>query len=331
MSNRINYIAIALTTKCNCNCFYCKETGESILPNTKGTWDFNHLKRVISIAYGVGLTTFRITGGEPTMVEYLPELIIYIMKLGNDTKIRLNTNGYHINRVMDILEIYKERINVMISVDSLNEYVNGMHYPKYLSDKIEGLTKELVKRNISTRFNIVVTKSNYTEVKALIDKGISLGVNIKILDLIVRNEYFGTDQEMYDEEAIHFGKTLYQELNEIKNYLEAISSNVQEKYYVSNANGIPMSGYYFGTQWVQVKDSSKGAMYAKECKNCPHYSTCYEGVFSPLLSVGEILHIAGCMNSNLYYNLQGKSEEEIRCAFKKILRMFESIELKSIK
>lgn len=191
MSKRINYIAIALTTKCNCNCFYCKETGESILPGIKGTWDFNDLKKVISIAYSVGLTTFRITGGEPTMVEYLPELITYIMSLGNDTKIRLNTNGYNMGYILDILGIYRERIDVMISVDSLHEYVNGVHYPKYLSSKTESLTKELVKRKISTRFNIVVTKTNYSEVKSLIDKALALGVNVKILDLIVRNEYLG--------------------------------------------------------------------------------------------------------------------------------------------
>ena len=99
--------------------------------------------------------------------------------------------------------------------------------------------------------------------------------------------------------------------------------------YVSNANGIPMSGYFFGNQWVQVKDSSKGAMYAKECKKCSYYDTCYEGVFSPLLSVSEILHISGCMNNKLYYQLEGKSEEEIRQSFEEILNVFESTELRS--
>ena len=329
MSKRINYIAIALTTKCNCNCFYCKETGESILPGIKGTWDFNDLKKVISIAYSVGLTTFRITGGEPTMVEYLPELITYIMSLGNDTKIRLNTNGYNMGYILDILGIYRERIDVMISVDSLHEY--GVHYPKYLSSKTESLTKELVKRKISTRFNIVVTKTNYSEVKSLIDKALALGVNVKILDLIVRNEYLGNGKKFHDEDAVNFGQSMYQELNEVKGYLESVSTKSQEKHYVSNANGIPMSGYFFGNQWVQVKDSSKGAMYAKECKKCSYYDTCYEGVFSPLLSVGEILHISGCMNSSLYYQLKSKSEKEIRQSFEELLKVFESTELRSIK
>ena len=326
MSKRINYIAIALTTKCNCNCFYCKETGESILPSIKGTWDFNDLKKVISIAYSVGLTTFRITGGEPTMVGYLPELITYIMSLGNDTKIRLNTNGYNMGYILDILVI-----DVMISVDSLHEYVNGVHYPKYLSSKTESLTKELVKRKISTRFNIVVTKTNYSEVKSLIDKALALGVNVKILDLIVRNEYLGNGKKLHDEDAVNFGQSMHQELNEVKSYLESISTKSLEKHYVSNANGIPMSGYFFGNQWVQVKDSSKGAMYAKECKKCSYYDTCYEGVFSPLLSVSEILHISGCMNSSLYYQLKGKSEKEIRQSFEEILKIFESTELRSIK
>ena len=96
MSKRINYIAIALTTKCNCNCFYCKETGESILPSIKGTWNFADLKKVIGVAYSVGLTTLRITGGEPTMVEYLPQLITYIMSLGNDTKIPYIFSVFHV-------------------------------------------------------------------------------------------------------------------------------------------------------------------------------------------------------------------------------------------
>ena len=245
ISKRIKYIAIALTKKCNCNCFYCKETGGSILPSIKGTWDFNDLKKVTSIAYSVGITTFRITGGEPTMVEYLLELIKDIMSLGNDTKIWLNTNGYNMEYILDILEIYRERIDVMISVDSLNEYVNGVHYPKYLSSKTEKLTKELVKRRISTRFNIVVTKTNYSEVKSLIDKALALGVNVKILDLIVRNEYLGNGKKFHDEDAVNFGVSMYQELRGVEDYLKSISAKTQEKHYVSNANRIPMSGYFF--------------------------------------------------------------------------------------
>ena len=193
-NKRINYLAIALTTNCNYNCFYCKPTGESILPNEKGTLDFQNLKKIIKVAYELGITTFRITGGEPTTVSYLPNLICYIMELGDNTKIRLNTNGYRLDdeKLLNIIELYKDQMDIVISVDSVSEYINGIHYPKYLSQKVQNLATELVKRKISTRFNIVVTKQNIREIKTLIDRSLALGVNIKILDLIIRNEYFGT-------------------------------------------------------------------------------------------------------------------------------------------
>ena len=330
-NKRINYLAIAITTNCNCNCFYCKPTGESILPNEKGTLDFQSLKKIIKIAYELGITTFRITGGEPTAVSYLPSLICYIMKLGDNTKIRLNTNGYRLDNeeLLNMIESYKERIDIVISVDSINEYINGIHYPKYLSSKIQNLVMKLVKRKIPTRFNVVVTKQNISEVKALIDKSIALGVNIKILDLIIQNEYFGTSKNLNGEEAIMFGKTSYAPLESIIEYLETISDSSKEKYHMWNTFGIPRSGYFIGNQWIQIKDSSRGAEYSKVCiENCPYYDSCNEGLFSPFISVGEILHLSGCKNKDLYYTLKGKSEAEIKNALDDILTLFENTELR---
>lgn len=330
-NKRINYLAIAITTNCNCNCFYCKPTGESILPNMKGTLNFQNLKKIIKVAYELGITTFRITGGEPTTVSYLPSLICYIMELGNDTKVRLNTNAYKLDNeeLLNNIESYKERMDIVISVDSVNEYINGIHYPKYLSLKVQNIAMELVKRKIPTRFNVVVTRQNISEVKALIDKSIALGVNIKILDLIIQNEYFGTDKNLKGEEAVMFGKASYAPLESIIKYLEAISDRSKEKYHMWNTFGIPRSGYFIGNQWVQVKDSSRGAEYSKVCiEKCPYYESCNEGLFSPFISVGEILHLSGCKNKDLYYTLKGKSEAEIKKALDEILTLFENTELR---
>ena len=329
MKKRINYLAIAITTKCNFKCFYCKPTGESILPNMNGTLDFQDLKRIIKVAYKLGINTFRITGGEPTMVDYLPDLIGYVMSLGDDTRIRLNTNCYKLDAILNTIESFKDRMDIVISVDSLKEYVQGIHYPKYLSQKIQDLVRELVTRNIATRFNIVVTKHNVSEVRALIHKSLDLGVDIKILDLIIQNQYLGNNKRLEGEEAVKFGKSSYAQLDSIIAYLDEISDNSKENYHMWNAYGIPRSGYFIGNQWIQVKDSSKGAQYSKVCtQKCPYYESCNEGLFSPFISVGEILHLSGCRNKNLYYNLKGKSEAEIEEALDEILTLFEETELR---
>lgn len=253
------------------------------------------------------------------------------MKLGDNTKIRLNTNGYKLDKeeLLNIIELYKERMDIVISVDSINEYIQGVHYSKYLSPRIQNLALELVKRKISTRFNIVVTRQNISEIKELINKSIDLGVNIKILDLIIRDEYFGNNKSLNGKEAVAFGEASYISLESTTKYLENISDNSKEKYHMWNAFGIPRSGYFIGKQYVQVKDASKGAEYSKVCiEECPYYSSCNEGLFSPFISVGEILHISGCKNKDLYYNLKEKSESEIKKVLDEILTLFENTELR---
>lgn len=327
LSKQKNYLAIAITTKCNLSCFYCRRSGECVYSENQETLDFASLVKIINVAYDLGISTFRITGGEPTMVEYLPKLIEYIMKIGDDIQIRLNTNGYNIKSVMDVIQTYKSRIDVLISVDSISGYLNGNYFPKHLSKEIEILAKELVGRAIRTRFNIVVTKSNYNEIPSLIDKALSLGVNIKLLDLNIRDEYLGSSKLLKGEEAIKYGKSLYQPLDPIKEYLEGISTNYKDIFNISNSNGISMTGYFVGNQSIQVKDSANGAMYAKICKQCPHFESCQDGVFSLFLDAGEVLHISGCANDKVKYDLKHLSNDEIKFAFKNLLKHFEGLEL----
>ena len=136
-------------------------------------------------------------------------------------------------------------------------------------------------------------------------------------------------QNLNGEEAVMFGKASYAPLESIIKYLEAISDRSKEKYHMWNTFGIPRSGYFIGNQWVQVKDSSRGAEYSKVCiEKCPYYDSCNEGLFSPFISVGEILHLSGCKNKDLYYTLKGKSEAEIKKALDEILTLFENTELR---
>ena len=104
MKKRVNtYLAIAITTYCNYQCFYCKKGGESI-SKERETISFDDVKKIIANAYANGIVNFRITGGEPTSVSYFCELIEYIMKF-KDTKVRINTNGFRILEYIDAADM----------------------------------------------------------------------------------------------------------------------------------------------------------------------------------------------------------------------------------
>lgn len=325
MKKRVNtYLAIAITTYCNYQCFYCKEGGESI-SNKKETIPFSKIKQIIGNAYDVGITNFRITGGEPTSVPYFRELIEFIMSFC-DTKIRINTNGHMILKHIDVLEKYKERLDVVFSVDSISENLNGVHFPKFLSKNVINITRKLKENGISVRYNVVVTSLNECEVKKLVLKAIDeLKVNVKLLDLNKFSEYLGYDSKIVGEEAFELWKKLFVPMKKFYNFLEVISNDSEPEWttgLISKGQGIPMSSYFRGDNWIQVKDSTRGAKYSDFCKSeCPYFKSgnCQEGVFSLFLSSNLILHLSGCKNNSIRFNLTEYSDKQIRQAIENLL------------
>ncbi len=254
------YLAIAITTYCNYQCFYCKEGGESI-SNKKETIPFQKVKKIIENAYNIGITNFRITGGEPTIVPYFGELIEFIMNF-KDTKIRINTNGYLILKYLDVIVKYKERLYIIFSVDSISSNLNGVNFTKFLSDNVISSTRVLKENGISVRYNIVVTALNECEVKELIIKAIDeLHVNVKLLDLNKFSEYLGYGNKVEGKDAYKLWEKLFVPMKNFYNFLEDIASDSEENWttgFIGKNHGIPMTSYFRGENWIQVKDSTKG-------------------------------------------------------------------------
>ena len=326
MKKRDTYLAMALTTYCNYQCFYCKEGGESI-SKKKETIPFSKIKSIISNAYDIGIKNFRITGGEPTTVDYFGELITYIMSF-NDTKIRINTNGYKILDYINILSKYRERIDIVFSVDSISEYLNGVHFQKFLSEDVIKTTKILKNQKIPIRYNIVVTSLNKQEVEPLILKAVDdLKINVKLLDLNKFSEYLGYSCIVSEEGSFNFWKKHYVPMNNFYDFLEKISDSSNSEWttnLIQKGHGIPMSAYFRGENWIQVKDSTRGAKYSDFCiEECIFYKTgnCQEGVFSLFLSSNLMLHLSGCKNSSIYFDLSNSDDEEVKTSFTKLLSL----------
>lgn len=325
MKKRVNtYLAIAITTMCNYKCFYCKRGGESI-SKTEETIPFEKVKRIVTLAYENGICNFRITGGEPTGVSYFGELIGYIMNLG-DTKVRINTNGFKILEYMDVLKKYRARLDVVFSVDSMSQYIEGIHFPKFLSENVMRTTKILRESKIPVRYNIVVTSINKSEVKKLVLKSVDeLHVNVKLLDLNRFSEYLGYINLVTGENAFCLWEELFVPMSDFYEFLKGISDKSISKWttgMVGKVQGIPMSVYFRGDNWIQVKDALRGAKYSDFCKeSCSYYrlGNCQEGVFSLFLSSDLTLHLSGCKNEAIHFKLDNSNEEYIKMAFLKLL------------
>ncbi len=85
-------LRISVTDRCNLRCTYCmSEHGMTFLPRSE-VLSFAEIVRVAAVARTAGVSSIRLTGGEPLVRTGLPRLVVRLASLGFDD-LALTTNG----------------------------------------------------------------------------------------------------------------------------------------------------------------------------------------------------------------------------------------------
>ena len=85
-------LRISVTDRCNLRCTYCMpERGMTFLPRST-LLSFDEIVRVAGVARGLGVTSIRLTGGEPLVRTGVADLVARLSTLGFDD-LALTTNG----------------------------------------------------------------------------------------------------------------------------------------------------------------------------------------------------------------------------------------------
>ena len=87
-------LRVSVTDRCNFRCQYC-------MPPEGLPWlakdellTFEEITRVVTILAGCGVSSLKITGGEPLVRRELPDLVAMLKAISGDLDISLTTNGY---------------------------------------------------------------------------------------------------------------------------------------------------------------------------------------------------------------------------------------------
>jgi cyclic pyranopterin phosphate synthase len=110
-------LRISVTDRCNLRCTYCMpEEGVAFLPKDD-LLTFGEICRVAKVAWGLGIRTLRLTGGEPLVRKGLTKLVGGLSSIGFED-LALTTNGTELAGVAhDLAASGLRRVN--ISCDSL--------------------------------------------------------------------------------------------------------------------------------------------------------------------------------------------------------------------
>ncbi len=163
---------LALTYKCNNDCAHCYNARERTFPSmTVDEW-----KRVLDTTWELGIPHIVFTGGEPTLIEFLPELIAYAEANGQITG--LNTNARRLADATYLAELVSAGLDhVQITVESSDAEIHdtmvgvkGAH-----KQTIQGL-KNVLESPLYAMTNTTMLRDNVHTIPATLDFLAELGV-----------------------------------------------------------------------------------------------------------------------------------------------------------
>ncbi|GAB3622079.1 GTP 3',8-cyclase MoaA [Mariniluteicoccus endophyticus] len=177
-------LRVSLTDRCNLRCTYCMPAeGLTWLPHDD-VLTHDELLRLLRIAVeSLGITTVRLTGGEPLLRPDLPRLVGDIAALEPRPKIAMTTNGIGLARRADELaRAGLDRIN--ISLDTLDPATfKQMTRRDRLSDVLGGVRAARAAGLDPVKINSVLMRgTNDHEAAGLLAWAIDEGVHLRFIE-----------------------------------------------------------------------------------------------------------------------------------------------------
>jgi len=177
-------LRISVTDRCNFRCTYCMpEEGMTWLPREE-VLTFEELERVARLLVERhGITSIRLTGGEPTVRAHLPVLVGKLASLPVD--LALTTNGATLRTVAGALaDAGLRRVNV--SLDSLRpERFAEVTRRDELHNVLDGIDAALEAGLTPVKVNVVVVRGvNDDEIVDLARFGRERGVTVRFIEFM---------------------------------------------------------------------------------------------------------------------------------------------------
>src|SRR5271170_1421078 len=89
----VQMLRISVTDVCNLRCVYCMpEEGVEWLPKSH-VLTYEEIATIVRAAASLGITHFKLTGGEPTARRDLPTLVQMLRRIDGVRDLSLTTNG----------------------------------------------------------------------------------------------------------------------------------------------------------------------------------------------------------------------------------------------
>ena len=292
---QINYMRLSVTDRCNLRCRYCMPKGmENVLPVEK-LLSFSELLFLAEEASKLGISRFKVTGGEPLVRDGVLDFIKALKKLDKVEQVTLTTNGILLKEALpELLSAGIDGINV--SLDSLKEerFEEITGFPA-LPKVLEGISAAC-DAGVRVKLNTVIQKGkNEDELFSLLALAKEHPLDIRFIEMMPIG-YGRNFEPYYNEKLLEKIREQYPSITEDI----SVHGNGPAKYY-----RIP--GFLGSVGFIS-------ALHGKFCGSCNRVRLTSEGELKPCLCYGTGYDLRAILRNTAF------SEEEKRAEVEKTLR-----------
>lgn len=184
LNRQINYMRLSVTDRCNLNCFYCRPANDLNFIPAEEILTYDELLRLVRLALELGITRFRLTGGEPLLRPNLAEFISAVNTLAGIEDLSLTTNGLLLEENLNLLwRAGLRRIN--ISLDTLDKDKYAAITGSNSLDRVLLAIKSALARGFNpVKINVVLLKEINEDVDDFMALAYNWPLHVRFIELM---------------------------------------------------------------------------------------------------------------------------------------------------
>ncbi|MFC7430577.1 MULTISPECIES: GTP 3',8-cyclase MoaA [unclassified Agrococcus] len=180
-------LRISLTDRCSLRCTYCMpEQGMEWLARSS-ILALDEIEHVARVAAASGITTFRLTGGEPLLRQDIVEVVRRLARIvgadGRPVDIAMTTNGIRLAQLLpDLIDAGLRRLN--ISIDTIDrERFAALTRRDRLDDVLEGIRAAQASGLRPLKLNAVAMRGvNDDEIVDLVEFAVAHDAQLRFIE-----------------------------------------------------------------------------------------------------------------------------------------------------
>ena len=271
----IDYMRISVIDSCNLNCYYCNPQDNNKNCQAINTLSVKKVLCIVRAATRLGITHFRLTGGEPLLHPQIDEMVSQIKKIPGVRSVSLTTNAVLLAQHAKWLkEAGIDSINVSLDTIDASEYERITKKP--LLEEVKHGINAAIECGIRVKINVVLTPQ--TDVVALTRYVAKKGTDIRFIEMMPVGEGHTNGVEPY--------KKVIGTLSKL--YGEPCRINTEKTKEINSGNDkrkIPDNGpaeYYIFPE-LGIRVGLIQAIHGKFCDTCNRIRVTADGRLMPCL------------------------------------------------